>query len=29
MERAKEYNFTVVNDDIETAVNEIIEIIDK
>lgn len=29
MERAPEYNYIVVNDDIETAVNEIIEIIDK
>lgn len=29
MARASEYNYTVVNDDIETAVNEIIQIIDK
>jgi guanylate kinase len=29
MKRADDYNFTVINDDIETAVNEIIAIIDK
>ena len=29
MKRAPEYSYTVINDDIETAVNEIIAIIDK